>query len=365
MAGADRHGLLLMNLGTPDAPTVAAVRRYLREFLSDPRVIDVHPVARWLLLNFIILVFRPPKSAKQYQSIWEERGSPLLLRSLEFTQKLALELQGDFEVELGMRYGRPSLEEALARLRAKKIRSLTLMPLYPQYAASSTSSSLEKAYRLIGEAWDVLPIQVVPPFFDQPGFLDALAAVAAPVIRRGRADHVLFSFHGLPERHIHKSDSTGAHCLASLQCCDQLTAVNSNCYRAQAYYTAREAARRLGIPAQGFSVSFQSRLGRTPWIRPYTDLWVQQLAQRGVRQLAVLCPAFVADCLETLEEIGIRARESFRSSGGEDLILVPCLNDHSTWIRAAAELARTAMRSSRGQEISNRLIASVAPTVGA
>jgi len=365
MAGADRHGLLLMNLGTPDAPTVAAVRSYLREFLSDPRVIDIHPAARWLLLNLVILVFRPPKTAAAYRKIWEERGSPFLLRSLEFTQKLALELEGELEVELGMRYGRPSLEDALARLRAKNIRSITLMPLYPQYAASSTSSSLEKAYRLIGQAWDVLPLRVVPPFFDQPGFLDALAASAAPVIRQGRADHVLFSFHGLPERQIRRSDPTGTHCLASPQCCEQISAANFNCYRAQAYYTAREAARRLGIPAQGFSVSFQSRLGRTPWIRPYTDLWVQQLAQRGVRRLAVLCPAFVADCLETLEEIGIRARESFRLSGGEDLILVPCLNDHSTWIRAAAELARTAMRSSRGQEISNRLIASVAPTVGA
>jgi len=365
MAGVERHGLLLMNLGTPDAPTVAAVRRYLREFLSDPRVIDIPPVARWLLLNFIILVFRPPKSAKAYRKIWEEGGSPFLLRSLEFTQRLSIELQGEFEVELGMRYGRPSLEAALARLKAKKIRSLTLMPLYPQYAASSTSSSLEKAYRLIGQAWDVLPIRVVPPFFDEPGFLDAWAAAAAPVIRQSRADHVLFSFHGLPERHIRKSDSTGAHCLASNQCCDQLSTANFNCYRAQAFHTAREAAGRLGIPAQGFSVSFQSRLGRTHWIRPYTDVWVQQLAQRGVRRLAVLCPAFVADCLETLEEIGIRARETFCSAGGEELTLVPCLNDHPAWVRAAADLARSTLGSGQPVQMSNRPIASVAPTAGA
>lgn len=365
MAGADRRGLLLMNLGTPDAPTTRAVRRYLREFLSDPRVIDIHPMAQWLLLNLGILVFRPRKSAKQYRSIWEERGSPLLLRSLDFTQKLALELAGEFEVELGMRYGNPSLEQALQRLKAKKVNSITLMPLYPQYAASSTSSSLEKAYRLIGKAWDVLPTRVVPPFFDQPGYLDALAAVAAPAIRQSRAQHVLFSFHGLPERHIRKSDPTGSHCLASPQCCDQIGAANFNCYRAQAFYTAREAARRLGIPAPGFSVSFQSRLGRTPWIRPYTDLWVPELAGRGVHRLAVLCPAFVADCLETLEEIGIRARESFRSAGGEELILVPCMNDHSAWVRAAADLARAATSFRRGEEVSNRLIASLPPTAGA
>jgi len=341
MSEGDRHGLLLINLGTPDAPTSSAVRRYLREFLSDPRVIDIHSLPRWFLLNFAILVFRPRKSAKLYRKIWDARGSPLLLHSLEFTQQLAGELEGEFEVELGMRYGNPSLKDALERLRAKKVQSITLMPLYPQYAASSTASSLERAYRLIGEGWDVPPIRVVPPFFDQPSFLDALATSSGALIRQSRADHVLFSFHALPERHIRKSDPVGNHCLASSQCCDQIGAANANCYRAQAHYTAREVARRIGIAPQGFSISFQSRLGSGAWIRPHTDVLVPELARRGVRRLAVLCPAFVADCLETLEEIGIRARESFLAAGGEELILVPCLNAHPLWVRAAANLVRS------------------------
>src|SRR5258708_1257663 len=196
------------------------------------------------------------------------------------------------------------------------------MALYRNYAAAPTASSLERAYRLIGQGWDVPPIRVVPPFFNQPSFLDALATSSAAVIRQSRADHVLFSFHGLPERQIRKSDLIGNHCLASPQCCDQIGAANTNCYRGQGHYPGGEVAKRLGIAAEGFSISFQSRLGRTPWIRPYTDLLVPELARRGVRRLAVLCPAFVADCLETLEEIGIRARESFLAAGGEEMIFV-------------------------------------------
>jgi ferrochelatase len=357
--GGNRQGLLLINLGTPDAPTTPAVRRYLREFLSDPRVIDIDPFARWLLLNFVILVFRPRKSAEAYRKIWDERGSPLLLHSLEFTRQIALELEGEFQVEFGMRYGHPSLKDALDRLRAMKVQSITLMPLYPQYAAASTASSLERAYRLIGQGWDVPPIRVVPPFFNQPSFLDALATSSAAVIRQSRADHVLFSFHGLPERQIRKSDLIGNHCLASPQCCDQIGAANTNCYRAQAHYTAREVAKRLGIAAEGFSISFQSRLGRTPWIRPYTDLLVPELARRGVRRLAVLCPAFVADCLETLEEIGIRARASFLAAGGEELVLVPCLNAHPAWVRAAADLVRTKAVGLSNQDSFGRAIGSV------
>src|SRR5712692_2871522 len=323
-----RKGLLLINLGTPDAPTTGAVRRYLREFLSDPRVIDLHPFGRWLLLNLFILPTRPRRSAAAYRKIWGQSGSPLLSHSLELARQVAGRLNGDFQVELGMRYGNPSLQSALDRLRASGVRELTVVPLYPQYAASSTASSLGQVYSVLGSRWDVLPVKVASPFFDQPRFLSAFAQVARPVLDGARAEHVLFSFHGLPERQIHKSDPSGQHCLASATCCDRLEQVNQNCYRAQCYFTAGSLADRLGLARESYTVCFQSRLGRTPWIKPYTDLLVPKLAARGIKRLAVMCPAFVADCLETLEEIGMRARESFQAAGGEELTLVPSLNAH-------------------------------------
>ncbi len=339
MPPTSRKGLLLINLGTPDAPTTGAVRRYLREFLSDPRVIDLHPFGRWLLLNLFILPTRPRRSAAAYRKIWGQSGSPLLSHSLELARQVADRLNGDFQVVLGMRYGNPSIQSALDRLRASGVRELTVVPLYPQYAASSTASSLGQVYAVLGSRWDVLPVRVVPPFFDQPKFLSAFAQVARPVLDSARAEHVLFSFHGLPERQIHKSDP-GQHCLASATCCDRLEQVNHNCYRAQCYFTARSLADRLGLTPERYTVCFQSRLGRTPWIKPYTDLLVPKLAARGIKHLAVMCPAFVADCLETLEEVGIRARESFKAAGGEELTLVPSLNADPAWVEAVAEMAR-------------------------
>jgi len=342
MATSSTRGLLLLNLGTPDAPTTGQVRRYLREFLSDARVIDIHPVARWLLLNGAILPVRPARSAYAYRQIWTAEGSPLLVHSREFAAKLARELEGEFEVELAMRYGKPSIQSALTRLRDKRITSLTALPLYPQYAAASTGSSLAKLYQLLTDSWDVLPVKTIPPFYSRVEFSTCFAEVARPVVEAHQADYVLFSFHGLPERQIQKSDATGFHCLSSVECCDQVGPANQNCYRAQAFFTARSMAQRLHLPAAGYSVSFQSRLGRTPWIRPYTDLLIPELAQRGVRRLVVICPSFVADCLETLEEIGIRARQSFKAAGGEELRLVPSLNSHPAWVRAVASIAREA-----------------------
>jgi len=266
----------------------------------------------------------------------------LIVYSTRFLQSLARELGNEFEVELGMRYGNPSLELALSRLRAKGVQQLAVFPLYPQYAAASTASSLAKVYEILLRAWDVSGLRVVPAFFQTPGFLDAFAEVIRPALDQARAEHTVFSFHGLPERQIRRSDWTKHHCLASAGCCDQVGEANANCYRAQSYFTARSLAARLGLSSQQFSVSFQSRLGRTPWIKPYTDLLITDLASRGVKRLAVVCPSFVADCLETLEEIGIRGRESFLAAGGEELVLVPSLNAHPTWIRAAAQMAREA-----------------------
>ena len=337
-----KRGLLLLNLGTPDAPETGPVRRYLREFLNDPRVVDIHPVGRWLLLNLIILPVCPAKSAEAYRKIWTKEGSPLLVFSRALTAAVTERLGGEYEVELGMRYGNPSIPDAIAKLRSRGVSDFTVLPLYPHEAASSSASSLARTYEVLAGGWDVPNVRAVPAFYEHPGFLDAFTTVARPVIADLRADHVLFSFHGVPERHVKKSDPTGQHCLAAASCCDALTDANRHCYRAQCYATARGLAERLGLGAQGqgWSVSFQSRLGRTPWVKPYTDVVLPELAQRGVKRLAVMCPAFVADCLETLEEVGIRAREQFVEAGGEALALVPSLNAHPSWVDAVVRMVR-------------------------
>jgi len=342
-----KKGLLLVNLGTPDAPESGPVRRYLREFLNDPRVVDINPVGRWMLLNLIILPLRPAKSAEAYRKIWMKEGSPLLVHSRALTAAVSERLRGEYEVELAMRYGNPSLPDAVKALRARGVKEFILLPLYPQEAASSSSSTVARAYEVFAEEWDVPGVRVVPAFHDHPGFLDAFAEVARPVISETRADHVLFSYHGLPERHMRKSDPSGRHCLASAGCCDVLTDVNRHCYRAQCFATTRALAERLDLTPERYTVSFQSRLGRTPWIKPYTDLVLPELAKRGVKRLAVMCPAFVADCLETLEEVGMRANEQFRECGGESLTLIPSLNSHPAWVDAVVRLVREADSASR------------------
>jgi protoporphyrin/coproporphyrin ferrochelatase len=334
------QGVLLINLGTPDAPETGAVRRYLREFLSDPRVLDIAPVGRVALLYGVILPFRPQKSAEAYRKIWMPEGSPLLVHGKALRDRLQDALGPGWVVELGMRYQSPSLASAMEKLRARGVRELTVVPLYPQYASSSTGSSLEAVYRLVGEAWNVEALRVLPPFYDRPAFLDAFADVGRPVLAEARPDHVLFSFHGLPERQVRKSDPTGAHCLSRADCCDVQVPANRWCYRMQCFFTARALAQRLGLEPGKWTVTFQSRLGRTPWIRPYTDLVIPELAHKGVKRLAVFCPAFVADCLETLEEIGIRAKAQFLSCGGEALTLVPSLNTHPSWVRGLTQMVR-------------------------
>ncbi|MBP9206335.1 MAG: ferrochelatase [Kofleriaceae bacterium] len=360
-------GLLLLNLGTPDAPTPTAVRRYLREFLSDPRVLDMNRVGRALLLNLIILPFRPKKSAHAYQQVWDAtRGSPLMYHSRDLTTQVAAALGPDWKVELAMRYGSPSIPDAMARLRAAAVDRIVVLPLFPQAASSSSGTAVARVMELAGTDWNVPALTVVPAFHDDPGFLDAFAAVGRPVLAELRPDHVLFSYHGLPERHMHKGDATGAHCLHKADCCAALGPVNHQCYRAHCYATSRGLASRLGlIPAAGelvgpgeaaatadgaipYSSAFQSRLTKIPWIRPYTDHVLDELARRGVKRLAVFCPAFVADCLETLEEIGLRAREQFRAAGGDELVLVPSLNSSPAWVEAVCALARQHAGDGRG-----------------
>ncbi len=333
-------GLLLCNLGTPDDPSPGAVRRYLAEFLADPRVLDINPVGRWALLNLVILPFRPAKSAHAYQQIWTDRGSPLLFHTQDLAAAVRERLGTGWAVEVGMRYQSPSLASALERLRVAGADRVVVMPLYPQYSAASTGSSNEEIFRIASKPWVTPTLSFVEPFFEEPAFIDAFVARGRPVLDAERPDHVLMSFHGLPERHMRKADDTGKHCLASPGCCDRLVAANRNCYRAQCFATARALAARLALPEGGWSVTFQSRLGRTPWIRPYTDVVLPELAAQGKKRVVVFCPAFVADCLETLEEIGIRAKRDFIAAGGESLALVPSLNATAPWADAVVALVR-------------------------
>jgi protoporphyrin/coproporphyrin ferrochelatase len=334
------RGLLLCNLGTPDQPSPAAVRRYLRQFLGDPRVLDLHPVGRWALLNLIILPWRPRKSAAAYKKIWTTHGSPLLCHSHDLVSAVRERLGAGWVVELGMRYQNPSLGGALDKLRQAGADRVIVFPLYPQYAASTTGSTVAEVFRLAGKSWAPPSLNVVDPFYDDSGFIASLAAQGAPLLQTEKPDHVLFSFHGLPERHLHKTDVSGGHCLAKDDCCSSVTSVNRRCYRAQCLATARALAARLALAEGTWSVTFQSRLGRTRWIEPYTDRALAALAQAGCKRLLVFCPAFVADCLETLEEIGIRGKEQFIAAGGERLTLVPCLNASPTWADTVAGIAR-------------------------
>lgn len=337
--GPGRPGLLLVNLGTPDAPEPGPVRRYLREFLSDPRVLDINPVGRKALLELVILPRRPRKSAEAYREVWTEEGSPLLVHGKALARGVADALPG-WNVELAMRYGNPSIASGLDALAARGTDDPVVLPLFPQYASSSTGSAVEAVYREAGRRWNTPFVRVVPPFYDHPAFIEASVQVARPVLDAGDFDHVLFSYHGVPERHVTKSDPTGSHCLARPDCCARITDANRQCYSAHCHATTRALVEALGLDPGQVSMAFQSRLGRTPWLRPFTDERVQELAKAGVRRLAVLCPSFVADCLETIEEIGLRARDDFREAGGEDLVLVPSLNAAPAWVTAVADLAR-------------------------
>ena len=335
-----KTGVLLVNLGTPDSPRAGDVRRYLREFLSDPRVLSMPAPARWLLLNLVILPFRPRKSAAAYREIWQPEGSPLLIHSDALARGVGDALGPRYAVELAMRYGQPRIDDALERLARAEVGRIVVLPLFPQYSAAATGSAVARVIEGVASRWDTLPVTVIGDFHDDPGFVGAFAAAAAPGLREFEPDHVLMSYHGLPEDQLRRSDTLGGRCLTSADCCDAKDAPGRGCYRAQCLATTRALCKELAVDEARCSSSFQSRLGRTPWIRPYTDEVLPALAERGVKRLAVLCPAFVADCLETLEEIGIRLREQWRELGGEDMLLCPCPNADPRWVEAVADMAR-------------------------
>jgi ferrochelatase len=335
-------GILLLNLGTPRSPRPGDVRRYLREFLRDPRVLDMPAPLRYLLLETVILPFRPRRTARAYQKIWMPEGSPLLVHGRALARALAAELGDGYAVELAMRYGKPGIREALERLAARSPARLLALPLFPQYSSAATGSAREKLAREHARLPGLPALETLGPFYNRVEFVAAWTELAEGWLASFRPDFVLFSYHGLPERQVQATDPTGRHCLADAACCDAIGPANRDCYRAQCLATTRALATALQLAEGSFATSFQSRLGRTPWIKPYTDLLLPELAARGHRRLAILCPAFVADCLETLEEIGIRAREQWRGLGGEELLLVPSLNAEPAWVRTLAGWLRRA-----------------------
>ncbi len=334
-----KKGVLLINLGTPDSPSTADVRKYLDEFLMDGRVIDINAVGRTLLVKGVIVPFRAPKSAKLYKAIWDENGSPLLHYTFLQQRLLQERLGSDYLVEMAMRYQSPSIEEALERLRQARVESIRVIPMFPQYASASTGSVIEKVMKLMSEWLTIPPVSFVNSFHANEGMLNAFA-------ENGRKygpenyDHVLFSFHGLPQRQLRKSDVTQKYCQQVTDCCKTLTDVNKFCYSAQSHDTGRLLAAKLGLSSDQYTVCFQSRLGNDPWVKPYTIEVLEELAQKGVKRLLVFCPAFVADCLETVYEVSVEYFEEFKKLGGQEVQLVESLNDHPVWIEALAEMAK-------------------------
>ncbi|MGA3283184.1 MAG: ferrochelatase [Verrucomicrobiota bacterium] len=330
------RGVLLVNLGSPDSTAVSDVRRYLREFLMDGRVIDV----AWPLRAFIvgmILINRPKLSAEAYHKIWTPEGSPLIATSRRVQAKLQERVT--VPVELAMRYRNPSIREAVRKLAEEKIDEVLLIPLFPHYAMSSYETAVERVRKVAAWVAPKMRIEVQPPYGDAPDYIAALAASAKNHLEAGY-DHLLFSFHGVPVRHLRESDPTGRHCLIALNCCNVAGPAHATCYRAQCFKTVAAFVKQAGVPAGKYSVSFQSRLGRDLWLMPYTDVVLAELPKRGIKKLLVICPAFVSDCLETLEEIGIRGRATFLSAGGKEFALVPCLNEHPLWLTALEKMIR-------------------------
>lgn len=334
-----KKGILLVNLGTPDSTATADVKKYLDQFLMDERVIDIPKLNRTLLVKGIIVPFRSPKTAKLYREIWNENGSPLLYYSKLQAKMLQERLGDEYQVELAMRYQNPSIASALDKLKSGLVESIQVIPLFPQYASASSGSVIQLVMELVGKWPTVPPISFVNSFHDN----ELMIKVFAENARKHQIDtydHVLFSFHGLPERQLLKCDHTGSYCLKSSDCCQTLNDTNKFCYSAQGHHTARLIAAELNLPKEKYTVCFQSRLGKEPWVQPYTTDVLKKLAGEGKKRLLVFSPAFVADCLETLYEITVEYHEEFRELGGEHVQLVESLNDSPIFIEALAGMIK-------------------------
>ncbi len=336
-----KRAVLLVNLGSPDSTSIPDVTRYLREFLGDERVIDkpAEPF-RTFLVNQIIIRKRVANSAHAYQQIWTDRGSPLILISQSVRDKLAAALGPATPVYLAMRYGNPSIASVIAQIAADGIEELLLFPQYPHYAMSSWETVVVKVYEEAARLAPKLRIESIQPFYQDADYIEALYTVSAPYFQKPH-DLVLFSYHGIPERHLRKADSSQAHCTIVKDCCTTCSPLHATCYRAQVLATTRALIARAGIPADKHTVTFQSRLAGEPWLSPFTDHTLEQLPKQGKKRLLVLCPAFVADCLETLEEIRGEGRDTFMEAGGESFEQIPCLNDQPPYIDFLANRVRS------------------------
>lgn len=327
-----KEGILLINLGTPEDSDVNSVKRYLGEFLMDPFVIDIPLPLRFLLVKGIILRTRPRQSAHAYQQIWTEKGSPLryLSQALADATQSALPLQ---HIELGMRYGNPSIEQAVSRL--KSCDRIIVLPVFPQYSLAATESAIVAAKKAFKQANFKGDITVIESFFQHPAFIKAQSEIIQSELIKDH--HLLLSYHGLPEKHLNKVADCKSTC-SRLDPCPSIQANNQRCYRAQCYASSKAIADKLSLSDKQYSVSFQSRLGKLPWIKPYTDLHFDTLRQAGITKLAIACPSFFVDCLETLEEIGLRAKEQWLELGGESFQLIPCLNNSKAAVNCLTAL---------------------------
>jgi protoporphyrin/coproporphyrin ferrochelatase len=328
-----KRAVLLVNLGSPDSTSVGDVKRYLREFLGDERVIDKpdNAVLRSVLVNQIIIPRRAKNSAHAYEQVWTKDGSPLIVISKTVRDKLARALGSETPVYLAMRYGNPSIASVVGQIAADGTEELLLFPQYPHYAMSSWETVVVRVMEEVARQTPQLRVTTVPPFYADADYIEVLHTVAAPYLAQPH-DYVLFSYHGLPERHMRKADSSRAHCLTVRDCCDTCSPAHATCYRAQCFATTRAFVARAGIPAAHHSISFQSRLQGEPWLSPFTDFEFERLPTTGVKTLLVMSPAFTADCLETLEELQQQGRDTFLAAGGEAFQQIPCPNDHPTFI---------------------------------
>ncbi len=340
-----KTGILLVNLGTPDSTATGDVRKYLREFLMDGRVIDFPFIPRWMLVNLIIAPFRAPKSAKEYRKLWTERGSPLMFHTADLKEKLVPKLDPEkYQVEFAMRYQSPSIEDGLKALNKANVKEIIVLPLFPQYASATNGSVIEKVME-VARTWQIIPaIRFINNFVEHPLFLQAWTELGQAMMEKEEYDRYLFSYHGLPERQIRKGSVDG-YCKLG-DCCATYTKKNQFCYRAQCFLTTRLIAEKLQLPKEKVVTCFQSRLGNDPWIKPYTEDLINEMTEKGVKKVLVFSPAFVADCLETTIEVGEEYKEKFIEQGGEAWDLVPSLNSGNTWVECVKHLVTSSEKAS-------------------
>jgi len=333
---AIKRGVILMNLGSPDSTATKDVRKYLAEFLMDGKVIDIPYLVRLILVRGIIVPLRAPKSAEAYSTIWWKEGSPLI----QLTKQLQSAVQANIDepVEIAMRYGTPNPKQAYENLLKANpsIEEVVLMPLYPHYAMSSYETAVDYMKEVHLKEGYKFKLSTIKAYYNHPDYIHAFAEHIRPYLEK-EYDHILFSYHGIPERHLKKTDPTKQHCLQMADCCNVNSVAHETCYRHQCLTTTRLTAEALGLPKEKYSYSFQSRLGRDPWLKPYTDFRLKDMPNEGIKKLLILCPAFASDCLETLEEIAIRGKEDFMEAGGESYEMIPCLNTDPLWVNAVSK----------------------------